>query len=306
MTRAFPCRARKETAGTRMPPVDRPPRWNGRRSCIRSCCPELLWLLLCARRLAQVPQAETCPICGRPRVRLAGVHGGMDRSSSSSRHERDVLECRREQHPSRYSPPRRVPKARAFSAPAKKKKKTKKRKNGGGGSATVVAGPVVPGVLTEGEGPDDGLPAPPTVRSETRSCSHDARLCFNYGIAGHFPSECPALPRCLLTLEYLGHIVDGGFYYINMPLPAPPTTPLLATVTVVPGQDPPPAVEVTAEIIAEELRDFIGSVRDESFTWEVRETSPSVFSVTFPSEEMLRLCIRFDVIPFVCTSSWSP
>lgn len=213
------------------------------------------------------------------------------REAQGSRADQD---WRRPPRSSRYSPPRLCPEAPAASEQAKKKKK----KAGGGGSSSAAAGPEVSVGLGTGELPEDGLPAPPAARSDGRARAREAQLCFNCGIVGHFRADCPAPPRCPLTLEYLGNMVDGGFFYINMPLPKPSITPHLATITVVPDQVLPPALVVTAEIIAAELREFIGEVQDSSFTWEVRETAPSVFSVPFPSAEMLRLFTRFDEIPF--------
>jgi hypothetical protein len=54
-------------------------------------------------------------------------------------------------------------------------------------------------------------------------------------------------------LEFLGHGIDGGFYYLDMGGAAPSVPQHLAVVTVLPSQDPPLAFEIMAEIIHTEL-----------------------------------------------------
>ncbi|KAE8799204.1 hypothetical protein D1007_25491 [Hordeum vulgare] len=73
---------------------------------------------------------------------------------------------------------------------------------------------------------------------------------------------------------------------------------------VVPNQESPPQGTITASIIAEELLDFIDKVRDESFSWVVREVSPRVFSVPYPSEEMLCFCTHFEKIQLRLHKFW--
>jgi hypothetical protein len=70
-----------------------------------------------------------------------------------------------------------------------------------------------------------------------RDKSPTTNICFNCGVVGHFRSECTAPEQCLLygdeshlatacsaryrrtaqdTLKFLGHGIDGGFYYVDM------------------------------------------------------------------------------------------
>jgi hypothetical protein len=59
----------------------------------------------------------------------------------------------------------------------------------------------------------------------------------------------------------------------------------LAVVTVVPDQEPPVAVEVTVDIIREEL-----SLMIPGHAWNVRRISSTEFVVAFPSAEILSMC----------------
>ncbi|KAE8809575.1 hypothetical protein D1007_13868 [Hordeum vulgare] len=52
----------------------------------------------------------------------------------------------------------------------------------------------------------------------------------------------------------------------------------------------PAGLVISADLIREELAAYIGDFRDSSFAWEVTETAPLVFSVPFPSAELLRVC----------------
>ncbi|KAI4973510.1 hypothetical protein ZWY2020_041038 [Hordeum vulgare] len=52
----------------------------------------------------------------------------------------------------------------------------------------------------------------------------------------------------------------------------------------------PPQLVFSANLIQAELATYIGDFRDSEFTWEVTETAPLVFSVPFPSAELLRVC----------------
>ena len=47
---------------------------------------------------------------------------------------------------------------------------------------------------------------------------------------------------------------------------------------------------ISADLIQAELAAYIGDFRGSDFTWEVTETAPLVFSVPFPSAELLREC----------------
>ncbi|KAI5003868.1 hypothetical protein ZWY2020_031111 [Hordeum vulgare] len=55
-------------------------------------------------------------------------------------------------------------------------------------------------------------------------------------------------------------------------------------------QATPAGLMISANLIREELAAYIGDFRDSSFAWEVTETAPLVFSVPFPSAELLRVC----------------
>ncbi|KAI5003867.1 hypothetical protein ZWY2020_031110 [Hordeum vulgare] len=61
-------------------------------------------------------------------------------------------------------------------------------------------------------------------------------------------------------------------------------------VTLAPEQTTPAGLVISADLIREELAAYIGDFRDSSFAWEVTETAPLVFSVPFPSAELLRVC----------------
>ncbi|KAE8768663.1 hypothetical protein D1007_59843 [Hordeum vulgare] len=54
-------------------------------------------------------------------------------------------------------------------------------------------------------------------------------------------------------------------------------------------------VVISAALIQVELAAYIGDFRGSDFAWEVTETAPLVFSVPFPSAELLRVCSH-DVI----------
>ena len=47
---------------------------------------------------------------------------------------------------------------------------------------------------------------------------------------------------------------------------------------------------LTAEVIKADLSAHVGDYKDNVFSWEVTETSLMVFSVPFPSAEMLNVC----------------
>jgi hypothetical protein len=57
----------------------------------------------------------------------------------------------------------------------------------------------------------------------------------------------------------------------------------IAVITVLPSQDPPLSIEVTADTIHSEL-----SQLESACMWNVREVAPSEFAITFPSAELLR------------------
>ncbi|KAI5005545.1 hypothetical protein ZWY2020_032788 [Hordeum vulgare] len=61
-------------------------------------------------------------------------------------------------------------------------------------------------------------------------------------------------------------------------------------VTLSPEQDLPSGVVILADLIQAELAAYIGDFRDPDFAWEVTETAPLIFSVPFPSVELLCVC----------------
>ncbi|KAM3274927.1 hypothetical protein ACQJBY_043734 [Aegilops geniculata] len=185
--------------------------------------------------------------------------------------------------------PRYTPRCTSEEAPGPVEQSTmrkKKKHSGGLGGPTIMDG----SGRSDIEEPEQEAPVIPPARA-SHARSHDETLCINCGCVGHFRSECLAPSRCPITLAYLGYGVQGGgFYYVDATLEDEPVRPHLATITLVPDQQPPPSVVVTAEIIRAELSAYIGDYRDSAFSWEVTETAPMVFSVPFPSAEMLNVC----------------
>ena len=137
-----------------------------------------------------------------------------------------------------------------------------------------------------------------------REKSPTSNICFNCGEAGHFRSDCTALEQCLLcgdpshraatcsirgrrsqreSLEFIGHGIDGGFYFIDMGDEELDVPLHLATISIVKDQQPPLAFDVTVDIIRMELTKL-----DSSAVWNVRELEPNVFAVAFPSAKLLR------------------
>uniref|UniRef100_A0A8I6XGH1 CCHC-type domain-containing protein n=1 Tax=Hordeum vulgare subsp. vulgare TaxID=112509 RepID=A0A8I6XGH1_HORVV len=116
-------------------------------------------------------------------------------------------------------------------------------------------------------------------------------MCINCGCAGHYRSECEAPPRCPTTLSYLGYGTErGSFYFLDAEIEEEAARPHLATATLAPEQPIPDGLVISADIIRDELAAYIGDFRGSEFAWEVSETAPLVFSVPFPSAEILRVC----------------
>jgi hypothetical protein len=160
----------------------------------------------------------------------------------------------------------------------KKNKNKKKRKTAGSGTGGVQSG--IPTVSVSGARPLDGHGRShveisiPQVQVVPREKSPMANIYFNCGVVGHFRSECTAPEQCLLcgdeshlaaacmarsqrkvreTLEFLGHGIDGGFYYMDMGDAEISVPRHLAVITVLPSQDPPLSIEVTTDTIRSEL-----------------------------------------------------
>lgn len=143
--------------------------------------------------------------------------------------------------------------------------------------------------------PEQEAPAAPNARVG-RPRSREETICMNCGCAGHFRSECEAPPRCPTTLANLGYGTEGGsFYFVDAEFDEEPARPHLATVSLVPDQALPSSLLISPDLIRAELSAYIGDFRDSAFSWEVTETAPMVFSVPFPSAELLRVCTH-DVI----------
>ncbi|KAI4979763.1 hypothetical protein ZWY2020_016516 [Hordeum vulgare] len=167
------------------------------------------------------------------------------------------------------------------SAPAKKSKKKK----------AAGANPRGAGCMTPPGAPEQEASDPPARVSRQRS--REDTMCINCGCAGHFRSECepPSPPRCPTTLAYLGYGTErGSFYFVDVEIEEEEARPHLATVTLAPEQATPDGLLISADLIQAELATYIGDFRDFEFAWEVTETTPLVFSVPFPSAELLRVC----------------
>ncbi|KAE8791846.1 Heparanase-like protein 2 [Hordeum vulgare] len=165
---------------------------------------------------------------------------------------------------------------------AKRKKKPKK-KNAPGVTPGVAGCPAPMGV------PEQVATDPP-VRVGCQG-SHEDTMCINCGCAAHFRSECEAPPRCPTTLAYLGYGTErGSFYFVDVEIEEEVPRPHLASVTLAPEQVLPPGLVMSADLIQVELAAYNGDFRDSEFTWEVTETAPLIFSVPFPSAELLRVC----------------
>ncbi|KAI4996638.1 hypothetical protein ZWY2020_051558 [Hordeum vulgare] len=115
-------------------------------------------------------------------------------------------------------------------------------------------------------------------------------MCINCGCTGHYRSECEAPPRCPTTLAYLGYGTErGSFYFVDAEIEEVAARPHLATVTLEPEQPIPDGLVISSDLIQDELAAYIGDFRGSEFAWEVTETAPLVFSVPFPSAELLRI-----------------
>jgi hypothetical protein len=110
--------------------------------------------------------------------------------------------------------------------------------------------------------------------------------CLFCGNPAHLAAACKERfnsRRRREVIEYLGHGLEGGFYYIDLGGSELSTPQHLATITVLPKQDPPLQIEVTVDTIRAELAQL-----ESTCVWNVREISPTEFAVAFPSAELLR------------------
>ncbi|KAI5006104.1 hypothetical protein ZWY2020_033347 [Hordeum vulgare] len=188
---------------------------------------------------------------------------------------------RRDDGPSRHVSPDALPAAPLPApAPAKKKNKSKKKAVGGAGGLTP------PGA--QGAPEQEALDPPARVN---RQRSREDTMCINCGCAGHYRSECEAPPQCPTTLSYLGYGTErGSFYFVDAEIEEVAARPHLATVTLEPEQPIPDGLVISSDLIRDELAPYIGDFRGFEFAWEVTEMAPLVFSVPFPSAELLRVC----------------
>nr|XP_020165384.1 proline-rich protein 36-like [Aegilops tauschii subsp. strangulata] len=119
----------------------------------------------------------------------------------------------------------------------------------------------------------------------------DPPPCFNCGLVGHYQVECPNPPMCYLYKEsghpaalcsdspvteelmMYSHGIEGfGFFHIEVEDIPPPSSSLLAVVTIV------GAGVASPEMIEVELNHLCRRVWD----WQVTPTSDSSFTVVFP------------------------
>ncbi|KAE8790031.1 hypothetical protein D1007_35711 [Hordeum vulgare] len=171
-----------------------------------------------------------------------------------------------------------------------KKKKNPKKKKACGVTPGVVGCPAPMGV------PEQVDMKPPPTRA-IRQCSREDTMCINCGCAGHFRLECEAPPQCPMTLAYLGYGTKrGSFYFVDAEIEEEVPWPHLASVTLAPEQVLPPGLVISADLIQVELAAYIGDFPDSEFMWKVTETAPLVFSVPFPSAELLWVCSH----EFIC------
>ncbi|KAE8766392.1 hypothetical protein D1007_62384 [Hordeum vulgare] len=167
---------------------------------------------------------------------------------------------------------------------AKKKKKPKKKKASGATGYLALVGV-----------PEQVAMEPPARASRQRS--HKDTMCINCGCVGHFRSEWEAPQQCPTTLAYLGYETErGSFYFVDAEIEEEVPRPHLASVTLAPEQVLPPGFVILADLIRAELAAYISDFCDSEFMWEVTQTAPLVFSVPFPSAELLRLCSH----DFIC------
>ncbi|KAI4993795.1 hypothetical protein ZWY2020_008108 [Hordeum vulgare] len=194
---------------------------------------------------------------GAPHSRRGDEDRRFDWRSSHA----EGADWRRDAGPSRRVSPEAPPAApMPVPGPAEKKKKSKKKK-------AVAAIPGGAGCPTPPGAPEQEALDPPARASRQRS--RQDTMCINCGCAGHFCSD---------------------FYFVDAEIEEEEARPYLATVTLAPDQATPVGLLITADLIQAELVAYIGDFRDSDFAWEVTEISPLVFSVPFPSAELLRVC----------------
>ncbi|KAI4970150.1 hypothetical protein ZWY2020_001064 [Hordeum vulgare] len=84
--------------------------------------------------------------------------------------------------------------------------------------------------------------------------------------------------------------INCRFYFVDAEIEEEAARPHLATATLAPEQPIPDGLVISSDLIRDELATYIGDFRGSEFAWEVTETAPLVFSVPFPSVELLRVC----------------
>ncbi|KAI5015967.1 hypothetical protein ZWY2020_005594 [Hordeum vulgare] len=161
---------------------------------------------------------------------------------------------RRDDGPARHVSPGAPPAApMPASAPAKKKKKSKKKK-------AAAATPGGAGCVT-----------PPGVPGAPEQEALDPRF-----------EPSPGAPMNTMC-------ISCSFYFMDAEIEEEAARPHLATVTLAPEKPTPDGLVISSDLIRDELAAYIGDFYGSEFAWEVTETAPMIFSVPFPSAELLRV-----------------
>ncbi|KAI4991337.1 hypothetical protein ZWY2020_039708 [Hordeum vulgare] len=149
--------------------------------------------------------------------------------------------------------------------------------------------------------PGGPLPAPAPAKKKKKSKKKKAaaatpggaRCMTPRGLLSRRLRTPPPPARCPTTLAYLGYGTErGSFYFVDAEIEEEAARPHLATVTLAPEQATPDGLLISADLIRAKLAAYIGDFRDSEFAWEVTETAPLIFSVPFPSVELLRVCLH--------------
>ncbi|KAK1669104.1 hypothetical protein QYE76_057263, partial [Lolium multiflorum] len=230
----------------------------------------------------------------REELASRGQHSSQDSYEAPWHAERGRSPPRDRRSPLRHE--EQSPHAATPTAARKKRKPKKKRAGTGGAAGGAVGGsqvghpPMAPprGQAFDGRADTQLAVSAPPEKSPT------SNICFNCGEMGHFRSDCTAPEQCLFcgdpahlaaackerfnsrrrreVIEYLGHGIDGGFYYIDLGGGELSTPQHLAVITVLPEQDPPLQIEVTVDTIRAELAQL-----ESTWVWNLACTLPHVF-----------------------------